>query len=353
MIAIVDRNGRKLASSPRWQELTGITWTRGGREVWFSGTGGLHAVDMKGKVRDLIRLPEDANIHDVDENGDALIDFGRERVRLMVLGAGQGSERDLSVGDNSLIFSITPDGRYVLINEQKRVGGKEYSVFLRATDDSPAVRIGSGYAVALSIDAKWAITNSLDQLHYSLVPTGAGEPRLLGQDNMRRAAGSFLPDDKRIVFLGQEPGHGYRLYVQDLQGGSARPISPEGVRGLVAITPDGKYAAATIEAGSGRALYPVDGGAPKLIHGVLPGERIVGLASDHIGYVQDPPRQLPQRVYRVDLETGRRELLKTLAPADMAGVESLSRIRITPNGKCYAYNYDRRLFDLYIVKNLH
>ena len=62
-----------------------------------------------------------------------------------------------------------------------------------------------------------------------LVPTGAGENRQLTGDAINHLDARFFPDGKRILFLGSEPGHGARLFVQDLGGGAARPVTPEGV----------------------------------------------------------------------------------------------------------------------------
>ncbi|HUO60322.1 MAG TPA: protein kinase [Candidatus Acidoferrales bacterium] len=351
-VAIYDKNGRKLASSPHYLSVTGLAWSHNGREVWFSGTGGLHAIGVNGKFRDLIRLPGDAQLYDIDENGDVLMDDGTDRSCTVAFGPGQSSERDISVGDWSAGPSITPDGRYVLFNEQGHVGGPEYSVYLRSTDGSPAVRISPGQPVALSDDAKWALVSSLDGSQYTLVPTGPGEPRPLQKGNLRiDIFGSFLPDGKRVAFVAAEPGHGNRLYVQDLNGGNPRPISPEGVRGD-AVTPDGKYIAATSEDGSGAALYPIDGGSPKAVHGVQPRENVVAFSSGRVGYVADTS-QVPARLYRVDFQTGKRELFKTVAPADVAGIQDLEPLKVTPDGKYYVYSYERHVADLYIVRNLH
>ena len=48
----------------------------------------------------------------------------------------------------------------------------------------------------------------------------------------------FLPDGKRFIFVGAEPGKASRTWVQSLNGGAPTPVTPEGVFGLLA-TPDG------------------------------------------------------------------------------------------------------------------
>ena len=58
------------------------------------------------------------------------------------------------------------------------------------------------------------------------------------------------------------------------------------------------------------------------------------------------------RVERLDLATGRRTPWKQLAPADPAGVGSLSSILIAPDGKSYVYSYSRLTEDLYLAEGL-
>src|SRR5438094_8822747 len=54
----------------------------------------------------------------------------------------------------------------------------------------------------------------------------------------------WCPDSKRILFSGDRPIKGVRIYVQDMSGGQAKAITNEGVNGrLSAISPDGKQVA--------------------------------------------------------------------------------------------------------------
>jgi Tol biopolymer transport system component len=51
----------------------------------------------------------------------------------------------------------------------------------------------------------------------------------------------WFPDGKRLLFSGDEPGKGVRLYVQDIDGSPPQAITGEGVNAsLFAISPDGK-----------------------------------------------------------------------------------------------------------------
>lgn len=61
---------------------------------------------------------------------------------------------------------------------------------------------------------------------------------------------------------------------------------------------------------------------------------------------------LPIRVSRLDLVTGRKELWKEVMPAERAGIDWSLHLLLTPNGKWYVYDVRRNLTDLYLVEGL-
>ena len=64
-----------------------------------------------------------------------------------------------------------------------------------------------------------------------LLPTGPGERSRLARGPIEEygSYGAFLPDGKRVIFRGTERGRKPRLYIQSVDGGPPRAISPEGV----------------------------------------------------------------------------------------------------------------------------
>ena len=46
---------------------------------------------------------------------------------------------------------------------------------------------------------------------------------------MGRFEANFLPNGRQIVFGGREKDRGARIYIQDIDSGAIRAISPEGV----------------------------------------------------------------------------------------------------------------------------
>lgn len=61
---------------------------------------------------------------------------------------------------------------------------------------------------------------------------------------------------------------------------------------------------------------------------------------------------VPARIFRLDLSTGRRELWRELIPPDLAGTSDIGNVQITPDGRAYAYYYGQILSDLYLVEGL-
>ena len=115
------------------------------------------------------------------------------------------------------------------------------------------------------------------------------------------------------------------------------------MRGFL-VSPDGQEIAGTTLEGL-QLIYRVDGtGRARAIQGAEPTDQLVQWSGDGKSIVVRGAEQMPLTLYRIDLATGRRELWKQLAPADLTGflefgVGSMSGPRITPDGRFYAYNY--------------
>ena len=102
------------------------------------------------------------------------------------------------------------------------------------------------------------------------------------------------------------------------------------------------------------ALYPVEGGEPRPIPGAVEGDVPVQWSRDgrSLYVTQRWEFFRPVRVLRLDPETGKRELWKELIPEDSAGAVLMGNVRITPDGRSYAYIYLRELSDLYVAEGL-
>jgi hypothetical protein len=61
---------------------------------------------------------------------------------------------------------------------------------------------------------------------------------------------------------------------------------------------------------------------------------------------------VPLRVNRLDLATGRLAQWKMLAPDDLTGVLFVGNPVLSADGKAYAYDYGRFLMDMYLMQGL-
>lgn len=185
-----------------------------------------------------------------------------------------------------------------------------------------------------------------------LLPTGAGQSRKLTYKRFESISKvAWLPDGRSLLIAATEPAHSVRLYVQPLENGDARAIAPEGCdvnQSGKSMSPDGKFIAA-IDPDGKVFLVALDGSAPRSAAGIEKGEVPTGWTADGRSFYVFRRGELPAKVFRVDIATGRRVLWKELMPSDVTGVVGVGNFVITPDGRSYAYSYSRNLSDLYVV----
>ena len=98
-------------------------------------------------------------------------------------------------------------------------------------------------------------------------------------------------------------------------------------------------------------LYPLEGGDPQPIPGLVQGETPMRWSGDG-EWLYVRKGQLPVQVTRIHVPTGRREPWHEIQPADTAGVPGVQMILPTPDGDGYVYTYMRQLSELYLVTGL-
>jgi Tol biopolymer transport system component len=101
-------------------------------------------------------------------------------------------------------------------------------------------------------------------------------------------------------------------------------------------------------------IFPVEGGQRRDVPGTLPGEGANQWSTDgkwlYVSRIDEPP---PRHVYRLEISTGRRELWRELAPTDRAGLFAVDAIRISRDGRFYAYAASRAVAsDLFVLEGL-
>jgi eukaryotic-like serine/threonine-protein kinase len=365
-IAIVDLAGHKRELTGEWYGTQGLAWSPDGKEVWFTASelGLFHyitAVDLSGKQRLVTRVPGSLVMFDIWRDGRVLLARADRRREVMGLSSGETKERDLSWLDYSYPAGLSADGKTLLFDEEGIGGGVQYgdtqdltyAVYIRNTDGTPAIRLGEGGASALSPDQKWVlVVTPIAPGQLRLLPTGAGESKPLTNDSINHQWARWFPDGKRLVFSGNEPGRGVRFYTQDISGGKPNAISPEGVDAQAfAISPDGQFVVGIGPDQKGY-LYPTAGGEPRLFNGVEPGDLPITWSEDGRSIYLYRTGEVPAKVYRLELASGKKSVWKEIAPLDPTGVSTIGPILMTPDGKTYVYGFHRTLGDLYLVEGL-
>jgi eukaryotic-like serine/threonine-protein kinase len=365
-LAVVDMAGKMKTLSGQWFTIQGIAWSPDGKEIWFTASKSgvdrtLYAVTLEGKERMVLRLPGAVMIFDIFKDGRVLLMRASWRRELVGVTSDDTKQHDLSWLDYTYPADLSGDGKTLLFDEEggggsldySKSGGLSYAVYIRKTDGSPAVLLGEGGAVALSPDGKSVIAQTQDSpSQLRLLTTGAGEAKPLTQDAINHSWSRWFPDGKRILFTGNEPGKGVKLYVRDIASGKSEAITQEGVNGTEFVISPDSQSIAGIGPDQKGYLYPVAGGEPRVIPGLNPGEQPITFSSDGSSLYIYQPGELPAKVMRLDIHTGQRTLWRELMPSDPAGVETIGPILMTPDAKTCVFGYHRMLADLYLVEGL-
>ena len=230
--------------------------------------------------KNLMRTMINVKLQDISPNGEVLLTASNESTPISGMLPGETKERDLSWLNRVLVTDLSPDGTSFIFNEFGQGSGENYTIYLGKSDGSEALQLGKGYGVGRSPDGKWVISILLNPPQIKLLPTGAGPDKPLERSGIEQYSysASWLPDGKNIVFVGKESGHAPRTYVQSLDGGGPRPLTPEGITGsLVSI--DGKFVVGR-DRDNKHALYPLAGGEPRAVPGLQDNERVIRWAAD-------------------------------------------------------------------------
>jgi len=358
-VATVDQAGNKKTLTGEFVSVQGLAWWPGGNEVWFTGTTSgssreLRAVTLAGKERLVYLGTGTLTLHDVSKDGRVLFSRDDLRAGMVGLAPGEAKERDLSWHDWSVPRDISDDGRLVSFDETGEAGGETGGLYVRRTDGSSAVRLGDGRSPSLSPDGKWALAlNSSARRGLIELPTGAGESRAISTGEVHVHQAFFLPDGRHILELGSIPGgHGLRLWLQGVEEGAPRPVTPEGVSIAYrsCISPDGKQVAAEDPQGK-ITIYPFASGSALIVPNTQPGDVPVQWTPDGKSLLVGR-REVPSRIFTIDLASGQRKLLRSFSPADPTGLFSNAPPQFSRDLKGYVYTYERITSDLYVVDGL-
>jgi hypothetical protein len=396
-IVVYDRTGHRQSlfvkpGDTQGDTLTGLAWGPGG-ELWVSelqeGQTALWALSLAGRLRPMWRGQGALQLLDVSPEGRLLLAQHQVRRGVLAQRAGEAAPRDLSILGSTQVMGLSADGRSVLLVESPSADGATAQdvTYLRPLAGGPALRLGRGWPNGLSADGRWVhldahlfeardldpawvaalqeaglagkdLGNSTARGRFLLfVPAGMGKPFALALPLGADSFGNCFPlaDARRVVAMLGFKGMNHWVLL-DRQGGSPVVIAPEIPVGdwvsLVPVSPDGTRLIIS-EDGETWLVQPISGGERRPILGMLPRERPVGWTADGTGvYVRPELSVLPVTIARLDLASGARTQVMSFTPPDPAGHVQTRRVCVTPDASAFAFSYEKKLSELYLVEGL-
>lgn len=352
-VVIIGKDGKKVVTSEEWNGLEGLAWN--GDEVWFTASKSgeaysLYAMKMDGTVRSVEKAPSNLMLHDVSVSGSALLGRAIQQTDVYFDGPDvKGSE--LSWLHLTGPADLARDGSSFLFTHFGAGSGKNYSVYLRKTDGSPAIRLGEGRALALSPNGQFAVSKISNPEGLRILPTRAGTATALPAGTVVRfGTANWFPNSDRIILTGSEEGKPMRTFVQDLLGGDPVPITPEGIVGVL-LSPDGDKLIAADEVGT-KGLFSLSTNKFEPISGLETGDQILRWTSEGDSVFVFKPLELPIRIFKLDPRSGKRALTGEIVPRSTSGLIGNIYLFITPDGTSTIYGLRRYLIDLFEVEGL-
>jgi WD40 repeat protein len=135
--------------------------------------------------------------------------------------------------------------------------------------------------------------------------------------------------------------HRIRYYVQSVDGGPPRAITPENVSfnnsDPVAVSPDGKLVAVAGLDGK-ITLYPLDDGAPRTVPKLTDGYAPLRWCPDNRSLMVYQGGGVPLKIFRADIEGSEQTLWRDLAPAYKTGLIGIPDVRVGADCQSSAYS---------------
>jgi eukaryotic-like serine/threonine-protein kinase len=341
-VIVLNSAGTIVRRSREFASASGLAW-RDKNEIVVSASAtdtnnDLYSIDRIGADHLIARGAGRFTLFDAAPSGAILASHEDGRIGIIIRAPGESSERELSWLDGSWVRDISADGRTILFDEEAAGGGSTARVLTRTVDGAPATDLGPGNAVALSPDGKWALARQrfMHPPRLVLIPTGAGQPRVVRTGNIEPAERvAFTPDGRYVVMVGNAPGRPQRTYLCDLTTSQIRPLTADGVLGMLN---DGVSVIAK------RKFYPFAGGPPKPIPSLQPDERILRFDGQYVWTSKD------KSIFRVDLATGQRETIASYGSGSPLQSLFTGPPLLAADGRAYAYTYVTATSNLYVVE---
>ena len=362
-VAVLTLDGKLTTLSNGWESERGLAWAHSGREIFFvASLAGqpktVFAVTLSGQRRTVISMPAGLAIWDISPDGRVLLENQSRRSEMLGVGP-DGIEHDLAYLDNPRPAFLSTDGKTLLFTEMGEAAGPAYSVYLRGSDGSAALRLGAGAALALSPDGKWALGAIFSSSpHLVLLPTAEEDTRNLAQFGLEYGFGAaWLPDSRHILFSAHQPGQRDRVWWQDVEHGSPKPLTPEGTSLIgQSISPDGSQFVAS-GPDSQLVLYKLGAegeplGQPRALATANPGDRPIRWDAGGRAIYVYQPYGLPIRISRIDVLSGKRVAVKEYQPSNPLGAYSVRSLVLSEDARMAVYGFQRITSELFLAEGL-
>ena len=102
----------------------------------------------------------------------------------------------------------------------------------------------------------------------------------------------------------------------------------------------------------GVVLYPADGGTPRTVPGVGSDFVPVQWSKDSSALYGYRAGEIPAKVYRIDIASGKKAVIQELLTPESVGVVAVSPVVVDHEASRFAYSYYQVLSTLYLVSGV-
>lgn len=360
-ISVVDvASGKREVLTRDYPSEDGLAWTPDDKEIWFSADDedsgvlySVHAVTLAKKDRVILHSPVNVRVQDIAKDGRVLVIGESFRIDSMLGDVATGATRDQTWVDMAWGQSLSNDAKWMVFSTQEPGATTNYSIFLRKTDGSPAVKLGEGDGMGISPDDKWVVSNLVAaNQSILLLPMGAGEAQTIRSGRIRFHVDPplFFPDNKRFLAVGHDQDKPERSYLLSVEGGEPKAVTPEGVAALL-LSPDGKTML-TRDSHGQFSLMPLDGGESRPLAGIQPNDLPIVWSKDGRTLIVREAGEKTVHTYQLDLLSGDRKPWRSFPPKDKVGMLGIYNFQITPDGAHYLLVEEHIYSSLFVVSGL-
>ena len=304
-------------------------------------------------MREVLTVPQRTRVMDIAADGRVLLSNEQYRDEITGVDAATGKERrgwNGSMGRRFRTFRRT--GRRFVFMEWGGPAGPLYLVVYRKLDGSAPVALGPGTGPKFSPDGTMVAAAILTRPpQVVLHPVGTGESRRLPVgDIVSLAHGAWFPDGKHLLLAGAAEGQPLRTYVMDLEGGKPQPLGPADFRGM-AVAKDGKQIAGRNASGE-VVVFDRETEKVQVVPGIGPQDDFDQWTEDGQALLMSSGTPMEAGIYRVEVATGTRTLLRRVELREKAGSVLKLRPEYDEKSKTLVYDTRRILGTLYVAEGL-